>query len=209
MPFAPSHTSSPQPKIKRHCWLELRVTHRIRFGQTGLRRYAKAVQQGPRNIWKSSGPNRRGGHLRESPSTGIRAKESKVPQRSHTDPLQIRTPGGDHGDKTQGRRGQPVEWEVSNDETLPGRGLARLNQTGTRRAPRGGAPALARLPRSLLPPEVPPPGSGRSGPRRSISLVVLEPLRRTALLQPPGAREIAPGRFWPAMASRLLHRAVL
>ena len=63
-------------------------------------------------------------------------KKAKVPQMSHTDPLQIRTPEGDHGDKTQGRSGQPVEWEVGNDETRPGRALARLNQAGTlRRAP--------------------------------------------------------------------------
>lgn len=165
--------------------------------------------RGPEVSGKAVDPTGEEGTCGSLPAPVSGLKKAKVPQRSHTDPLQIRTPGGDHGDKTQRRPGQPVEWEVSNDETLPGRALARLNQAGTRRAPRGGAPALARLPRSLLPPEVPPPGSGRSGPRRSISLVVSEPLRRTALLQPPGAREIAPGPFWPAMASRLLRRAVL
>ena len=165
--------------------------------------------RGPEVSGKAVDPTGEEGTCGSLPAPVSGLKKAKVPQRSHTDPLQIRTPGGDHGDKTQRRPGQPVEWEVSNDETLPGRALARLNQAGTRRAPRGGAPALARLPRSLLPPEVPPPGSGSSGPRRSISLVVSEPLRRTALLQPPGAREIAPGPFWPAMASRLLRRAVL
>ena len=97
--------------------------------------------RGPEMFGKALDPRGEEGTCGGLPAPVSGLKKPKVPQRSHTDPLQIRTPGGDHGDKTRGRPGQPVEWEVRNDETVPGRALARLNQAGTRRAPRGRAPA--------------------------------------------------------------------